>query len=58
MNMLKKAAALLCALMILILSVPCAYGESITDLWVSPDGSKGKNAIAWYKAENKNYTKV
>lgn len=56
MSMLKKAAALLCALMLLLSAVPCVAAESITDFWVSSDGSKGSDAIAWCKAENKNYT--
>lgn len=54
--MIKKAAVLVCVLLFMLTGIPCALSESIKDLWVSSDGSKGLDAIAWYKQENKNYS--
>ena len=54
--MWKKTAACVCGLILLLLLMPMALSESITDLWVSSDGGKGSDAIAWYREENKKYS--
>ena len=39
--------------MLMLIYIPCAFSENIADLWVSPDGSKGIDAIVWYKKDTK-----
>lgn len=53
---MKKIAVFVWCFILVLLLIPCALSESITDFWVSLDGSKGTDAISWYQAENKKYT--